>query len=434
MIETPEILSPALECQNINIEIKKEIEEVAQLDYEISVGHTIDEAYNKPHAIESMYIQLDYKGKCFSELRDEIIKRDLGVESLDLVSNYKLKKAYERNEYELEQLRAELLFDEEKMPWHKQRGCATALTTIAYAHKLIAYDDVEGNNGLYNTMGCNITIDSSFRFDSRDNSLANLDLRSAIINSRQRFNHEDLDEATKKANDLLYNFDDFLHARVTKDFKDIVVNCSDSLGIRSRKREVSAAILDHVDKIIEKDDKRSNLLLLSLGCGTAQSVLEVAAAIREKGLNPQIVLIDQDPISLACAKNTAEQMGLSDAIELHCESLFDVKKLSEILNGRKIDVAEDTGLREYLPDQVYINLTKSVWGLLAPDGIMTTGNMNEHRPQPEFLHELMGWRPNVIMRNISKGFSLHEKSGIPKGSTKARVTRDGVYTLFFSYK
>ena len=65
---------------------------------------------------------------------------------------------------------------------------------------------------------------------------------------------------------------------------------------------------------------------------------------------------------------------------------------------------------------------------------MSTGNMNVNRPQPEFLHGLMGWQPTVRLRTIAQGFALHEASGITRGSTTAHVTPDGVYTLFVSKK
>jgi hypothetical protein len=178
---------------------------------------------------------------------------------------------------------------------------------------------------------------------------------------------------------------------------------------------------------------------ISVGCGTAESILEVAADIRDRGISPTVVLIDQDPIALAAARTHAEREGLGEFIEMHCLKLFDRRGRpfaidSQVLKGRLVDIAEDTGLREYLNDALYVDLSRMIWSRVEEGGMMSTGNMNQNRPQPEFLHGLMGWFPRVRMRKISDGFRLHERSGIPKGSTKARVTRDGVYTLFFSYK
>ena len=156
------------------------------------------------------------------------------------------------------------------------------------------------------------------------------------------------------------------------------------------------------------------------------------------GKSPKIILLDQDPLALAVAAKLANEMGLEDSIEIHCKRLFSKwgqpVSLKDILKGRKLDIAEDSGLREYLPDALYKSLTKETWGNLRHGGLMTSGNMNSHRPHAEFLHGLMGWVPHVKMRSITEGFTLHEKSGVPSGNTVARMTASGVYTLFFSTK
>lgn len=423
------------EFQKLNHEMKTEIDEAINNGYEVTVGNTHDRAYEKPHKIEEMLNGLDFSGKIYSDYCNDIIMKDLGVSTLEGVPQLKISRARARNEDAFEEFRAHLLFDSLKMPWHLQRGSALALLSIVDAHDFIAFD--ADNSGKYKKMCGRLELDpSSFTFTEGDNSLAGYNLRDAIIESHQRFEGISLEDASVKADRSLLKLDSFLNAPISNEFKDIVSYCYDSLGIRNRKQEVSNAILQHIDNNV--DDSKEDMLMLSVGCGTALSILEVALDIKNRGKNPHVILLDQDPIALASAKSLAEQMGLADSIELHCERLFDQKgqpfDMLKILGDRKLDVAEDTGLREYLPDPIYKNLTNALWNSLSEDGIMTTGNMNANRRQPEFLHGLMGWYPNVIMRNIEKGFELHEQSGIPKGNTRARVTRDGVYTLFFSQK
>lgn len=432
MIEK-EVFEPRF--QELNPEMKAEIDSVILDGYEVSVGCTQDRAYEKPHEIEKMFNELNLKGKIYADLCSEIIKADLGVESLESVPDIRIRNSRKRNEDRFEEYRAELLFDDMKMPWHLQRGSALALMSIDAAHNFIICDG-DSKGGLYDRMCGRLSLDpDNFVFKDGDNSLAGFSLRDAVIKSHQRFGSDSYEDASQKADLSLAKLDAFLNAPITSEFKDIVSYCYDGLGIRNRKQEVYDAISGHINNL---DNPKDDMLMISVGCGTALSILEVASDVKSRGINPHVILLDQDPIALAAAKSIAEQMGLADAIELHCESLFDAKgqplDMLKIINGRKLDIAEDTGLREYLPDPIYKNLTNALWESLADDGIMTTGNMNLNRSQPEFLHGLMGWHPNVIMRNISKGFSLHEESGIPKGNTRARVTRDGVYTLFFSTK
>lgn len=411
-------------------ELEKEIYDISQAGYDISIGTFRDKAYEDNELINAIFNELDVKGKSFHEQREAITKQELGVVTLDEVSDTKIRKSHDRHENVLEDIRADLFYYEARMPWHIQRGSALALQTIVDAHEL--RED-------YGTLSGSITyFNGDFTFDGNDGSLTGLNLKEAIIKTRVEFNGASEVDAINYADEALLNLHKFLKAPVTSDFKDVLVYCYDSLGIRSRKYEVGKKISEHLNKVMENNPEKEVITLFSLGCGTAQAILEIAKAIIDRGVEPQVILLDQDPIALAAAKKIAETMGLIDHIEIHCERLFNWRgqllDISKILSGRKIDVAEDTGLREYLPNRIYKNLTENVWGHLSDGGIMTTGNMNLYRPQPEFLHGLMGWKPYVIMRNIQKGLELHEESGIPKGKTKTCVTYDGVYSLFFSYK
>lgn len=170
-------------------------------------------------------------------------------------------------------------------------------------------------------------------------------------------------------------------------------------------------------------------------------MLEVMQDVVAKGRDAKLILIDQDPIALAAAGELARQMGLEDNIEVHCTQLFIKKEgklammdLQDVVQGRELDVCEDSGLREYFPDSMYKDLTTQAWAALAPGGLMTTGNMNKNRPQAEFLHGLMGWPLKVRMRHIRDIARLHAQAGIPKEASRLRVTQDGVYTLCFSVK
>lgn len=420
-------------------ELQEEIQAIKQEGYDISIGKYEDKAHKDEELINHVFTELENKGKRFQEQRDDITKEDLGLKSLGQVTESQIRKSYVRSENAFKEIRSQLLFDESKMSWHVQRGSALALQTIVDAHELAVNDSIGKAEGDYDTMSGNLTyFDRDFKFNDKDGSLSGMNLEEAIIQTRKKFYGDSEIEADKYTDEALINLHDFLQAPVTEEFKKIVVYCYDALGIRSRKHEVGVAVSNHISKILKNNPEKKDITLFSLGCGTAQAILEIAKDSIDKGLEPQVILLDQDPIALAAAKNLALNMGLSDNIEVHCERLFNRRgqllDISKILLGRTIDVAEDTGLREYLPDFIYKNLTQSVWGYLSDNGIMTTGNMNLNRPQPEFLHGLMGWRPNVIMRSINAGLKLHEESGIPKGNTKARVTYDGVYTLFFSTK
>jgi len=422
--------------------LESEIFDLRERGYDVSVGSTEDLAYEEPEKISGMFSMLNDLGLDYKQQSGAANIITMATLSLNSYANRRgiptpgafgqIRKKRDRH---LEGVRAEVLFDETKMPWHLQRGRALALQTIVDAHDL----RVDGGPGLHDTMSGRLSLDvEGFVFSEKDGAISDMSLREAFIDSKKRLEGKDESRARKDADKAFANLEIFLNAPVTQDFKDVVAYCQDSLGIRNRLKEVLSAVDGHVSKRVEAEPDLKSMVLLSIGCGTAQAILEVAKGVLEKGIKPTIILLDQDPIALASARKLAEQMGLSEYVEVHCERLFDKSgrpfNIEKILAGRKVDVAEDTGLREYLPDRIYKNLSSTVWRNLSEGGMMTTGNMNVNRPQPEFLHGLMGWYPNVIMRKIKQGFDLHEKSGVPREATKAQVTHDGVYTLFFSYK
>lgn len=130
-----------------------------------------------------------------------------------------------------------------------------------------------------------------------------------------------------------------------------------------------------------------HLLLLSIGCGTALPMLEVLQSLRRSGKDGHLILIDQDPIALAAAQLLAKQLGLADAVEIHCERLIlgrgrstRVLDLDHVLRGRLVDICEDSGLREYFPDFLYIELAAKAWAATKSGGLVVTGNMNNYRP------------------------------------------------------
>lgn len=419
-----------------------EIDDIQARGYDISIGSTDDVAYESPQRINDVYESLNNNGKEYSR---EMGRFDAG--RLALLGGIRYAPASSLSEWaknrlrlrevKAEQLRSNLLYSRLNVmgsPWHNQGGKALALGTIVDAHELNSGD---GAGGIYDSQSGRLSSEIlDYTFDDNADWLAGLPLHDAIVTAEEKFKSKKKEVAIEKANHDIAQLNDFLTAPIRPGFKDVVGYCVDSLGIRSRKEEVRAEINRHVDQS-EKD----KFLMMSVGCGTALPMLEVMSDLRAKGREVKLILLDQDPIALAAAEIFADQMGLKDALEIHCEQLFHGKgrsthllDLDDILKDRKLDVCEDSGLREYFPDFLYKDLTRQTWEALADDGIMTTGNMNKNRPQVEFLHGLMGWPIPVQMRNISDITDLHKAAGIPKTASRLRVTQDGVYTLCFSSK
>lgn len=432
---------PLIECDPFAYRLlAEEIEDCRKQGYDVTVGSSDDIAYEKPDKIMEVYHYLR-KRDVMLEDQKKLVRRarigQLGVNPLKW-SYRRQKHAYSA----LEPMRYNLLFgpnEADAEEWHEQKGRATALLTIALAHDL----EIEGFEAQAGYPTMSGMLDGSvldYEFPKDSGFVSGMSVRDALVQTEMKYGGHKPFVAELRASDRLEATAAFINAPNSEKFVDIVRYCSDGLGIRSRKYEVSRVIKEHlIDQFSEGNRPLNDMLVLSFGCGTALPVLELMYEIRQKsGDCPQILLIDQDPLALASAAVLAKKMGLEDKIELRCEQLFSrlgkPLDISAILQGRKITVAEDSGLREYLPDKIYKALTRETWQHLEGGGLMTTGNMNENRPQREFLHGMMGWQPHVQMRQIKDGFRLHEESGISRAATRARLTRDGLYTLFFSQK
>ena len=421
-----------------NEKLNKEIADLRSEGCKVKVGEKTDPAYNNPDKIRSVYNYLKRGDAKLKEVRKYFIHKNPATAAianvLDKTPFVKMGKWGEKIDSYLELFRDKLLYGKNQTnskPWHNQRGSALTFLTISEAEDLSVFDENGEilSEGKYPTMSG--PLDESV-FDEKINGLP---LTEVMIQDKIN-NGVDKAIAIEEVEKRLSDVREFIQAPVTEKFSNVIRHCADSLGIRERVETVNGLSIDHLMKMAEKENRSiDDMLVMSFGCGTGLATLKMLKKLKnETSEAPTVILLDQDPLSLAAAQSLAKKWDLEDKIEVHCERLFSKLgkplSLEEVLGNRKLDIAEDSGLREYLPDGVYKQLTRESLKFLRSGGLMITGNMNVNRPQKEFLHGLMGWVPKVRMRSIKEGFKLLQKSGIPKESIKATVTASGVYTVF----
>ena len=421
-----------------NEKLSKEIADLRNEDCRVKIGEKTDPAYNNPDKIRSVYNYLEQGDAKLKEVRKYFIHKNLATVAianvLDKTPFVKMGKWGKKIDSYLEFFRDKLLYGEYQTaswPWHNQRGSALTFLTISEAYKL----RVSGKNGEILSEGKYPTMSGPLDESVFDEKINGLPLTEVMIQDKI---NSGVDKATaiEEVEKRISEVREFIQAPVTEKFSDVIRHCADSLGIRERVETVNGLSIDHLKKVAEKENRSiDDMLVMSFGCGTGLATLKMLKKLKdETGEAPTVILLDQDPLSLAAAQSLAKKWNLEDKIEVHCERLFSKLgkplSLEGVLGNRKLDIAEDSGLREYLPDGVYKQLTRESLKFLRTGGLMITGNMNVNRPQKEFLHGLMGWVPKVRMRSIKEGFKLLQKSGIPKESIEATVTASGVYTVF----
>ena len=422
-----------------NEKLNKEITDLRSEGCKVKVGEKTDSAYNNPDNIKNIYNYLKRGDAKLKEVRKHFIHKNPATAAianvLDKTPFVKMGKWGEKIDSYLEVFRDKLLYGKDQtdsQPWHNQRGSALTFLTISEAEDLSVFDENGKilSKGKYPTMGGPLLDESVF-----DEKINGLPLTEFMIQDKIN-NGVDKATAIEEVRKRISEVREFIQASVTEKFSNVIRHCADSLGIRERVETVNGLSIDHLKKVAEKENRSiDDMLVMSFGCGTGLATLKMLKKLKdETGEAPTVVLLDQDPLSLAAAQSLAKKWNLEDKIEIHCERLFSKLgkplSLEGVLGNRKLDIAEDSGLREYLPDGVYKQLTRESLKFLRTGGLMITGNMNVNRPQKEFLHGLMGWVPKVRMRSIKEGFKLLQKSGIPKESIKATVTASGVYTVF----
>ena len=421
-----------------NEKLNKEIADLRSEGCRVKIGEKTDPAYNSPDDIKDTYNYLKLGDAKLKEVRKYFIHKNPATAAianvLDKIPFVKMGKWGEKIDAYLEIFRDKLLYGKNQtnsQPWHNQRGSALTFLTISEAYRL-RVSRKKGeilSEGKYPTMSG--PLDESV-FDEKINGLP---LTEVMIQDKIN-NGVDKAIAIEEVEKRLSDVREFIQAPVTEKFSNVIRHCADSLGIRERVETVNGLSIDYLKKVAEKENRSiDDMLVMSFGCGTGLATLKMLKKLKdETGEAPTVILLDQDPLSLAAAQSLAKKWNLEDKIEVHCERLFSKLgkplSLEGVLGDRKLDIAEDSGLREYLPDGVYKQLTRESLKFLRTGGLMITGNMNVNRPQKEFLHGLMGWVPKVRMRSIKEGFKLLQKSGIPKESIEATVTASGVYTVF----
>ena len=421
-----------------NEKLNKEIADLRSEGCKVKVGEKTDLAYNNPDGIKDTYNYLKRGDAELKEIRKNFIHKNLATAAianvLDKTPFVKMGKWGEKIDSYLELFRDKLLYGKNQTnskPWHNQRGSALTFLAISEAYKL----RVSGKNGKILSKGEYSSMSGPLDESVFDEKINGLPLTEIMVQDKIN-NGVDKATAIEEVEKRISEVREFIYAPVTEKFSNVIRHCADSLGIRERVETVNGLSIDHLKKVAEKENRSiDDMLVMSFGCGTGLATLKMLKKLKdETGEAPTVILLDQDPLSLAAAQSLAKKWNLEDKIEIHCERLFSKLgkplSLKGVLGDRKLDIAEDSGLREYLPDGVYKQLTRESLKFLQTGGLMITGNMNVNRPQKEFLHGLMGWVPKVRMRSIKEGFKLLQKSGIPKGSIKATVTASGVYTVF----
>jgi SAM-dependent methyltransferase len=153
-------------------------------------------------------------------------------------------------------------------------------------------------------------------------------------------------------------------------------------AVRER-RDLLAARIDELATRVKQPR------ILAVACGHLREA-QKSVAVRE-GLVGQFVALDQDRASLAVVKD--EQAG--NGVEATHGSVKSILKGETVFED--FDLVYSTGLYDYLPQPVAIDLSTRLFRMLKPGGQLLIANFLPDVPNVGYMESCMGWP--LIYRN-----------------------------------
>jgi len=158
------------------------------------------------------------------------------------------------------------------------------------------------------------------------------------------------------------------------------LNCQ---GLRNRLK----LIKDELRKAVIEVNNGGEIKLISLACGSAESVIEIMAEFKAKGKIINALLIDIDEEALKRAQKIAEHYGLEKQIEVRKGSTYDI---IEIAKNFKPQIVEMMGFLDYIKQEDAISLVAKIREALEPNGFLITCNICPNIEQ-HFLKWVINW-------------------------------------------
>ncbi|MFW5853420.1 MAG: SAM-dependent methyltransferase [Patescibacteria group bacterium] len=184
--------------------------------------------------------------------------------------------------------------------------------------------------------------------------------------------------ASWRALHLIYNHD--FSGNLVDDFW---IGMRNAQAVRNRYKIACAELAEAVNRF----RRESEIRILSLACGSAESVIKTVADFKAKGVTVRVLLVDRDQTALDFAQGLAQDSGVSSQVEVRRETVSNVLEISREFAPH---IVEMMGLLDYLPDDKAEKLLSQIHSALPPGGVFLTCNI---APNSErwFLYQVIDW-------------------------------------------
>ncbi|MBI4101355.1 MAG: class I SAM-dependent methyltransferase family protein [Candidatus Nealsonbacteria bacterium] len=180
--------------------------------------------------------------------------------------------------------------------------------------------------------------------------------------------------------------------------------------------------------ILETADKKELIRVLSIGSGSARSVLETIATFNGSSRQIKALLIDMDASAVDFSKELARQLNINGCATRITGNFF---RLERDAAEFEPDIVELVGLLDYLTDRQVVVLLGKVRRILAPGGHLITGNILPN-PEAPFVTKGVNWP--MIYRRPEELEKLLVEAGFPAHSIKTHQEPLGVHMVAIAQK
>ncbi len=195
-------------------------------------------------------------------------------------------------------------------------------------------------------------------------------------------------------------------------------------SIRNRlalvKKELAIAI-----QVSARDNRTVHVL--SIGSGSARSVLEAIASFNGDSRNIETMLIDINRTAIDFSKTLAEQLGINYTTRL-TGNFFRLER--DAVNFHP-EVIELVGLLDYLTEKQVVTLLNKSLKLLTPGGFLIGGNIVPNAETP-FVTKGINWP--MVYRSPGELADLLIEAGFPPQNIKIIQEPLGIHALAVAQK
>ncbi|MDO8424434.1 MAG: class I SAM-dependent methyltransferase family protein [bacterium] len=173
---------------------------------------------------------------------------------------------------------------------------------------------------------------------------------------------------------------------------------------------------------------KETIHILSIGSGSARSVLETIALYNGGSLRINALLIDMDQTAIEFSKELAHKLGINGCATRLTGNFF---RLERDAAEFKPEIVELVGLLDYLTNKQVVVLLGKVCRILQPGGYIVTGNITPN-PERPFVTKGINWP--MTYRRPEELKKLLVEAGFPTETIRIRQEPLGIHTIAIAQK